>query len=94
MTVIDLSMIMACNLELDRRDTTLKQAAPHLDEYDRNRWRRSGFMSQDLFSPSILDVVKKKLEKERSPKRQKVEHKPIFQSKRSYNGGSSASGNF
>ena len=91
-TVIDSSMIMACNLELARRDTTLKVAASHLHEHDRNRLRRSGFMSQDLFSPSIVDAVEKKLEKERCPKRQKVDHKPIFQSKRSYNGGGSSSG--
>ena len=43
-TVIDSSMIMAYNLALARRDTTLKQAAPHLHEHDRNRLRRSGFM--------------------------------------------------
>ena len=48
-TVIDSSMIMACNLELARRDTTLKQAASHLHEHDRNRLRRSGIMSQDVF---------------------------------------------
>ena len=85
-------MIMACNLELARRDTTLMNAASHLHEHDRNRLRRSGFqiMSQDLFSPAILDVIEKKLEKERSPKRQKVDHKPIFQSKRVYGNNSSS----
>ena len=87
-TVIDSSMIMACNLELARRDTTLKVAASHLHEHDRNRL----FMAQDLFSPSILDAIEKKLEKERSPKRQKVDHKPIFQSKSSYNGGTPSAG--
>ena len=89
-TVIDSSMIMACNLELARRDTTLKNAASHLHEHDRNRLRRSGFMSQDLFSLAILDAIEKKLEKERSPKRQKVDHKPIFQSKRVYGNNSSS----
>ena len=49
-------------------------------------------MSQDLLSPSILDAIEKKLEKERSPKRQKVDHKPIFQSKRLYNGGTPSAG--
>ena len=48
---------MACNLELARRDTTLKHAASHLHEHDRNRLRRSGFMSPDLFLPAILDAV-------------------------------------
>ena len=91
-TVIDSSMIMACNLELARRDMTLKSAASHLHEHDRNRLRRSGFMSQDLFSPAILDAIEKKLEKERSPKRQEVDHKPIFQFNRSYNGSNSSVG--
>ena len=58
-TMVDSSMIMACNLKQARRDTTLKQAAPHLHEQGRNRLRRSGFMSQDLFSPSILDAIEK-----------------------------------
>ena len=83
-SVMDASMIMSCNLELARRDTTLKQTASHLHEHDRNRLRRSGFMSTDLFSPGILNVVEKKYEREKSPKRQKTEQKPIFQSKRSY----------
>ena len=80
--VTDLSMTMACNLQLARRDTTLKQCAPHLHEHDWNRLRRSGFMSADLFSPAILNAVEKKLEKERSSKRQKQDVKPIFQSKK------------
>ena len=50
-TVIDSSIIMACNLELARRNTTLKQASSHLHEHDRNRLRRFGFMLQHLFSP-------------------------------------------
>ena len=39
-------------------------------------------MSGDLFSPAILSAVKKKMEKEKSPKRQKLDMKPIFQSKK------------
>ena len=80
--VTDSSMTMACNLQLARRDTTLKQCAPQLHEHDRNRLRGSGFMSVDLFSPVILNAVEKKLEKERSHKRQKLDVKPIFQSKK------------
>ena len=72
--------------------TTLKVAASHLHEHDRKRLRRSSFMSQDLSSPSILDAIEKKLDKECSPKRQKVDHKPFFQSKRSYNGGNPSAG--
>ena len=63
--VTDVSMTMACNLQLARRDTTLKQCAPHLHKHNRNHLRRSGFMSRDLFSPAILNAVEKKLEKER-----------------------------
>ena len=74
--VTDASMTMACHLQLARRDTTLKPFAPQLHEYDRNRLRRSGFMSVDLFSPAILNAVEKKLEKESSPKRQKLDVKP------------------
>ena len=39
-------------------------------------------MSGDIFSPAILSAVEKKLEKERSPKRQKLDMKPIVQSKK------------
>ena len=41
-----------------------------------------GFVLSDLFSPASLDAVEKKLDKERSPERQKIEHKPIFQAKK------------
>ena len=75
-------MTMACNLQLARRDMTLKQCAPQLHEHDRNHLRRSGFMSGDLFSPEILNAVEKKLEKERLPKRQKLDMKLIYQSKK------------
>ena len=47
--VIDASITMTYNLQLARRNTTLKQCAPHLHENDRNRLRRLGFMSSDLF---------------------------------------------
>ena len=73
--VTDVSMTMACNLRLARRDMTLKQCAPQLHEHDRNHLRRSGFMSGDLFSPAILNTVEKNWEKERSPKRQKLDMK-------------------
>ena len=76
--VTDASLTMACNFKLARRDITLKQCASNFHEYDRNRLRRSGFMSQDLFSPAILNAVEKKYEKERSPRRQKLDVKLIF----------------
>ena len=79
--VMNASMIMACNLQLARRDTTLKQCAPKC-EHDRNRLGRSGFISGDLFSPAIQNAIEKNLEKERSPKRQKLDMKSIFQSKK------------
>ena len=50
-------MTTACNLEVARRDSILKYSAPHLHEHDRNRLRRSGFKSVDLFSHSVLNSV-------------------------------------
>ena len=72
-TVVEASMTMSCNMQLARRDTILKFSAPHLHEHDRNRLRRSGFTSTDLFSPSVLNNVENKYERSRSPKRQKME---------------------
>ena len=65
---------------------TQKQCAPQC-EHDRNRLRRSGVISGDPFSPAILNAVEKKLEKERSPKRQKLDMKPIFKVKEGAGGG-------
>ena len=69
-TITEAFMTMACNLELARRDTILKFFAPQLHEDDRNRLRRSGFTSTDLFSPSVLNSVENKYDRKRSPKRQ------------------------
>ena len=81
-TVIEASMTMSCNMQLARRDTILKYSAPHLHEHDRNRLRRSGFTSTDLFSPSVLNNVKINTERSRSPKRQKMDSKPIFNARK------------
>ena len=81
-TVVEASMTMSCNMQLARRDTILKFSAPHLHEHDRNRLRRSGFTSTDLFSPSVLNNVENKYERSRSPKRQKMDSKPIFNSRK------------
>ena len=56
-SITDLSMTMACNMQLGRRYTVLKQCAAHLHEHNHNRLRRSGFMSSDLFSPDILNAM-------------------------------------
>ena len=89
--VTDASMTMACNLQLARRNMTLKQCAARLHEHDRTCLRRSGFMSGDLFSSAILNAVEKKREKERSSKRQKLDMKPIFLSKKSQHSSNSHS---
>ena len=68
-------MTMACNMELASGDSILKYSAPHLYEHDRNRLLRSGFKSVDLFSPSMLNSVENKYEKDRSPKRQKLDNR-------------------
>ena len=74
-TITEASMTMACNLELAKRDTILKFCAPQLHEHDRNRLRRSGFTSTDLFSPSVLNSVENKYDRKRSPKRQKLDNR-------------------
>ena len=63
-TIPEASMTMACNLELARTDSILKLPAPRLHEHDGNHLRRSGFTSMDLFSPSVLNSVKNKYERE------------------------------
>ena len=60
----------------------MKYSAPHLHEHDRNHLRRSGFTSMDLFSPSVLNNVETKYECSHSPKRQKMDSKPIFNSRK------------
>ena len=82
-TVAEASMTMACNMELAHRDSILKYSAPHLHEHDRNRLRRSGFKSVDLFSPSVLNSVENKYERERSPKRQKLDNRSAYSSRKS-----------
>ena len=72
-TVTEVSMTMACNMELACRDSILKYSPPHLHKHDRNCLRRSGFKFVDLFSPSVLNSVENKYERDRSPKRQKVD---------------------
>ena len=76
--VTDLSIALACNLQLARRDSILEVCASHLQEHDFNKLRRTGFKSADLFFPTTLDQIQKK--QDRSPKRHKVEQRPSFQS--------------
>ena len=59
--VTDNSIAAACNLQLARRDTVLKNLAPDLNEHDFNRLRRTGFKSHDLFCPTVLTEVEKKI---------------------------------
>ena len=51
--VTDASITMLCKFQLARRDTTLKQCVPQLYAHDMNRFKRSGFISADIFSPAI-----------------------------------------
>ena len=81
-TVTEASMTMACNMELAHRDSILKYSAPHLHEHDRNRLRRSGFKSMDLFSPSVLNSVENKYERDRSLKRQKLDNRSGYSSRK------------
>ena len=76
--VTDLSIALACNLQLARRDSILKVCASHLQEHDFNKLRRTGFKSADLFCPTTLDQNQKK--QDRSPKRLKGEQRTSFQS--------------
>ena len=75
--VTDLSIALACNLQLARRDSILKVCASHLQEHDFNKLR-TGFKSVHLFCPTTLDQIQKK--QDRSPKRHQVEQRPSFQS--------------
>ena len=59
-SVTDLSIALACNLQLARRDSILKVCASHLQEHDFNKLRRTGFKSADLFCPTTLDQIQKK----------------------------------
>ena len=81
-TVTEASMTMLCNLELACRDSILKFSAPHLHEHDRNHLRRSGFKLVNLFSPSVLNSVENKYERDRSPKRQKFDSRSGYSSRR------------
>ena len=76
--VTDASMTMACNLQLARHDTTLKQCAPQLHKHDQNHLRRSGFRSGDLFSPEILNAAEKKLEKDIPVKKASTQFQLVF----------------
>ena len=65
--VTDLSIPLACNIQLARRDSILKVCASHLQEHDFiNKLRRTGFKSVDLFCPTTLDQIQKK--QDRSPR--------------------------
>ena len=64
--VTDLSIALACNLQLARRDSILKVCASHLQEHDFNKLRRTSFKSADLFCPTTLDQTQKKKKKKRS----------------------------
>ena len=77
-SVTDLSIALACNLQLARRDSILKVCASHLQEHDFNKLRRTGFKSGDLFCPTTLDQIQKK--QDRSPKRLKTDNRQTFQS--------------
>ena len=81
-------------LELARRDTILKFGAPQLHEHDRNCLRRSGFTSTDLFSPSVLNSVENKYNRERSPKRQKLDNRSSYTSRKSTFYGKSTNQSF
>ena len=76
-SVTDLSIALACNLQLARRDSILKVCASHLQEHDFNKLRRTGFKSADLFCPTTLDQIQKK--QDRSPKRLKGDSRQSFQ---------------
>ena len=78
--VTDNLIAAACNLQLARRDTVLKSLAPDLNEHDFNRLRRTGFKSHDLFCPTVLNKVEKKIQK--SPKRPRTDNKSSFSFKR------------
>ena len=80
-TVTETSMTIACNLELACRDSILKYSAPHLHEHDRNHLNRSSFKSVDLFSP-VLNSFENKYERDRSPKRQKLNSRSGYSSRR------------
>ena len=60
-TVTDLSIALACNLQLARCDSILKVCAPHLHEHDFNRLRRTRFKVGDLFCPTTLDHIQKSM---------------------------------
>ena len=87
-TIIEPLMTMACNLELARRDSILKFSAPHLYEHDRNRLHRSGFKPADLFLPSLLNGMENTWE--RSPKRQKLDSRSGYSSRRGSSFGQSS----
>ena len=72
-TITKATVTMARNMKMARRDTMLKYSASHLHEHGRN-CLRSGFTSADLFSPSDLNSVENKYERERSPERQRQDN--------------------
>ena len=76
-SVTDLSIALARNLQLARRNSILKVCASHLQGHDFNKLRRTGFKS-DLFCPTTLDQIQKKQDK--SPKRLKGDSRQSFQS--------------
>ena len=57
--VTNLSIALACNLQLARRDSILKVCASHLQEHNFNKLRGTGFKSADLFCPTSLDQSKR-----------------------------------
>ena len=76
-SVTDLSIALACNLQLARRDSILKVCASHLQEHDFNKLRRTGFKSADLFCRTTLHQIQKK--QDRSTKRLKGDSHQSFQ---------------
>ena len=93
-TITEASTTMACNLELARRDTILKFSAPQLYKHDRNRLHRSGFTSTELFSPSELNSVENKYDRERLPKRQKLDNRSSYASRKSTSYGQNSNQSF
>ena len=93
-TITEAYMTMTCNLELARRDTILKFSAPQLHEHDRNHLCRSGFTSTDLFLPSVLNSVENRYDRDRSPKRQKLDSRSTYSSRRGTSYGQSTSQTF
>ena len=92
--ITEAPITMACDLELAIRDMILKFSAPQLHEHDRTHLRRSGFTSSDLFSHSVLNSVENKYDRERSPRREKVESRSAYSSRKNTSYGQNTAQSF